>query len=265
MESWATGGTFKEISKSKFSELQIPLPPLDVQTEIVVEIKGYQKVINGARTVLDNYRPYIPVKSNWPVIELGDVCSFKNGLNFTKGSSAQVVKIIGVSDFQTNLYAPMRDLDEVHLDRPLGEDYLVKAGDILFVRSNGNPALVGRSIIVPDTTEPTTFSGFTIRGRFMDERALPIFYAYFFKSRDFAEMIKTVGQGANIRNLSQSILDKLRIPLPPIETQQRIVAEIEAEQSLIAANRELIKCFEEKILSTLARIWGEDELTAAAA
>lgn len=45
MEAWATGGTFVEISKSKFCELQIPLPPLEVQKEIVVEIEGYQKEI----------------------------------------------------------------------------------------------------------------------------------------------------------------------------------------------------------------------------
>ena len=42
MAALATGGTFTEISKTKFCELQIPLPPLDVQREIVAEIEGYQ-------------------------------------------------------------------------------------------------------------------------------------------------------------------------------------------------------------------------------
>ena len=45
MKAWATGGTFAEISKSKFSELEIPLPPLEVQKEIVAEIEGYQSEI----------------------------------------------------------------------------------------------------------------------------------------------------------------------------------------------------------------------------
>ncbi len=48
-----------------------------------------------------------------------------------------------------------------------------------------------------------------------------------------------------------------KLPLPPLVTQQTIVAEIEAEQSLVAANRELITRFEKKIQATLARIWGE--------
>ena len=48
-------------------------------------------------------------------------------------------------------------------------------------------------------------------------------------------------------------------PLPPLATPQTIVAEIEAEQALVAANRELITRFEKKIQATLARVWGEDE------
>jgi hypothetical protein len=48
---------------------------------------------------------------------------------------------------------------------------------------------------------------------------------------------------------------------PPLTTQQQIVAEIEAEQALVAANRELIARFEKKIQGTLARVWGEEEPT----
>ena len=253
-----TGG-LQRVPRDYVENFRIPLPPLEVQKEIVAEIEGYQKVINGARVVLDHYRPHIPIHPDWPIIELSEICSFKNGLNFTKASSGHTVKIIGVSDFQANLYAPLADLDELHLDAPLGDEYLVKSGDILFVRSNGNPDLVGRSLFVPPPREPTTFSGFTIRCRIEDERALPIFFAHFFKSRDFAEMIKTVGRGANIRNLSQGILNELKVPLPPLATQQAIVAEIEAEQTLIAANRELVARFEKKIQATLARVWGEED------
>ena len=252
------GGSLSRANPGAVAEIQIPLPPLEIQKEIVAEIEGYQKVINGARAVLDNYRPHIPIHPDWPLIKLSEICSFKNGLNFDKTSSGHTLKIIGVSDFQKHLYAPQEDLDEVHLAAPLGDEYLIKDGDILFVRSNGNPDLVGRSLFVRQPNEPTTFSGFTIRGRIHDKRALPLFFAHFFKSRDFAEMIKTVGQGASIRNLSQGILNEIEIPLPPLATQKAIVAEIEAEQALVAANRELITRMETKIQSTLARIWGEE-------
>ena len=53
------GSTIQGVTKRQLAELQIPLPPLDVQREIVAEIEGYQRVIDGAWTVIDNYRKKI--------------------------------------------------------------------------------------------------------------------------------------------------------------------------------------------------------------
>ena len=63
--------------------------------------------------------------------------------------------------------------------------------------------------------------------------------------------------GVTLKNLNQGILSALEIPLPPLATQQAIVSEIETEQALVAANRELIARFEKKIQATLSRVWGE--------
>jgi REP element-mobilizing transposase RayT len=57
------------------------------------------------------------------------------------------------------------------------------------------------------------------------------------------------------------MLSEFQVPLPPITIQQAIVAEIEAEQALVAANRERIARFEKKIQASLARVCGEDEPT----
>ena len=65
------GSTIQGVTKKQLSEIQIPLPPLEVQKEIVAEIEGYQKVIDGARAVIDNYRPHIPIDPAWPMVELG--------------------------------------------------------------------------------------------------------------------------------------------------------------------------------------------------
>ena len=61
------------------------------------------------------------------------------------------------------------------------------------------------------------------------------------------------------KNINIEILKTVEIPLPPLATQQQIVAEIEAERSLVGANRELITRFEIKIQATLTRVWGADE------
>jgi restriction endonuclease S subunit len=68
--------------------------------------------------------------------------------------------------------------------------------------------------------------------------------------------------GSTQRFIPLGFIRKLQIPLPPLTTQQAIVAEIEAEQALVAANRELIARFEKKIQATLARVWGEEESAA---
>ncbi|HSV99908.1 MAG TPA: hypothetical protein VLI39_07030 [Sedimentisphaerales bacterium] len=57
----------------------------------------------------------------------------------------------------------------------------------------------------------------------------------------------------------------MRVPLPPLAIQRAIVAEIEAEQTLVASNRKLVERMEKKIQATLARVWGEEELAEAEA
>ncbi|MGH8274079.1 MAG: N-6 DNA methylase [Gammaproteobacteria bacterium] len=49
-----TGG-LQRVPKAFIEHFQVPLPPLEVQKEIVAEVERYQKVIDGARAVLDNY------------------------------------------------------------------------------------------------------------------------------------------------------------------------------------------------------------------
>lgn len=58
--------------------------------------------------------------------------------------------------------------------------------------------------------------------------------------------------------LNQKALSGILIPLPPLVEQEKIVAEIEAEQRLVDANRQLIERMERKIAAALARIWGEE-------
>ena len=178
-------------------------------------------------------------------------------MNFTRSEDGEPLRIVGVGDFQSNTVVPSDTLATIQPDSPVGPDYLLQSGDILFVRSNGNPDLVGRSMLVPEDIGRASFSGFTIRARFDAARANPRYLAHFFKTPVFADRMKKTGQGANIRNLSQSILVDLQVPLPPLDTQTTIIAEIEAEQALVSGNRDLIARFDKKIDAAIARVWGE--------
>lgn len=68
---------------------------------------------------------------------------------------------------------------------------------------------------------------------------------------------KCGGTSGSMKNISKYQLLSLNIQLPPLATQQAIVAEIEAEQALVDGNRQLIERFEKKIQSVLSRVWGK--------
>ncbi len=75
----------------------------------------------------------------------------------------------------------------------------------------------------------------------------------------FRRILETAAHGTlkiNTENLRQ-----IRFPLPTLATQQAIVSEIEAEQALVAANRELVARLEKRIQDTIARVWGESIAT----
>jgi len=68
-----TGVAIKRIVLKTIKELSIPLPPLEVQQEIVAEIEGYQKIIDGARQVVENWKPQIEIDPTWPMVRLGEI------------------------------------------------------------------------------------------------------------------------------------------------------------------------------------------------
>src|SRR6185369_4805683 len=70
-------------------------------------------------------------------------------------------------------------------------------------------------------------SGFTIRIRLHRGIALPAYVCHFLKSPEVRQKLISGGNGVNIRSLNQGMLSEIVIPLPPLETQQRVIAEIE--------------------------------------
>ena len=55
-----------------------------------------------------------------------------------------------------------------------------------------------------------------------------------------------------------SALKRVSVPLPPLDIQREMVAEIEPERALVETNRKLVELFEKKIQSKLAEIWAEE-------
>ena len=260
MKAWATGGTFSEISKSKFCELQIPLPPLDVQKQIVAEIEGYQKVIDGARAVLDNYRPHIPIDPAWPVVPLGDLFATKSGTTPSRRRPAYFVdgtipwvKTLDLSD------GPITRTDEKITPLALKETHLsiLPVGTVLVAMYGGFKQIGRTGVLQIEATHNQAMTALL---------PTPEVNPYFLNAilQGSKEHWKSVANSTRKDpNITKSDVLGFSLPLPPLPAQEAIVADIEAEQSLVAASRELIARFENKIQAALARVWAEDEPSSA--
>lgn len=163
-------------------------------------------------------------KEKWKYQKLAEVMSFKNGFNYNKGNLENGWKVLGVSDFQDFFYPNYNKLENLVSDKLPSNDYLVEDNDILFVRSNGNKDLVGRTLLIKEPPFPITFSAFCIRGRFVNSGVNPLFFTFYSKSDLFKTAMKKLVQGTNITNVSQSLLSQLEIPIPPIGEQKQIAA-----------------------------------------
>jgi type I restriction enzyme M protein len=257
----ATGGVVNNLNSELVRGVKIPLPPLEVQREIVGEIEGYQRVIDGARAVLDNYRPHIPIDPEWPVVAIREIAaeikagfaSGKSGVDTVGVPHIRPMNINEAGDFTLDGLKSISE-EEFHGK----EDYILAPGDVIFNNTNSKE-LVGKTCFI-DRNIRGGFSNHMTRIRTLADRCDPRFLAVSlhaaWRREAFLELAnKWVGQAG----INAKALGEFKIPLPPLEIQQAIVAEIEAEQRLVAANRELVERFEAKIQATLARVWGEDE------
>jgi len=182
---------------------------------------------------------------NWPLVPLAELAEFRNGVNYDRKSFGSGVRIVAVSNFQDFTKPRYAELEQINPDGVVSDRDLLHEGDILFVRSNGNRALIGRSLYISKPPEPVTHSAFTIRVRFTDARAEPRFFAYLFRTPLIRRALEAHGGGTNISNLSQRVFAKLEVPLPSVGTQRRITGILSAYDDLIENCERRIRVLDE--------------------
>ena len=156
----------------------------------------------------------------WDTVPLVELGKCKNGMNFRSKDSGYEIHCLGVADFKDNdVLNDSNELPMISLNEAPSEEYLLADGDIVFVRSNGNKALVGRTVMVFPGETPTTYSGFCIRFCKNDSRIETGYLLRILKMDSVRQ--KMAGRGANIQNLNQQILSQLNILLPPIDLQEK--------------------------------------------
>ncbi|GBR58313.1 type I DNA specificity S subunit [Acetobacter senegalensis DSM 18889] len=199
----------------------------------------------------------------WESTTLGEIMDFRNGLNFSKSDSKNLIKVVGVSDFSLgNVLSRTDSLKETYVDQ-FKDDDLLQENDFLFVRSNGNKSLIGRCLYFPHIPEPISFSGFTIRGRLKNPLISATYIFQIVAGEYFRKYINLSGSGTNISNLSQEILSNTPLILPPLPEQKKIAAilstwdrAIEGTEKLLANSQQQKKALMQQLLTGKKRLPG---------
>lgn len=244
---------FKELKDKK-----IPLPPISIQQEIVAEIEGYQKIIDGAKMVVENYKPKIDINPEWKMVELGEVCE----INPKKSELKDLDENTEVS------FVPMADLNENQIDfepkqsKPLGEVIkgytYFKDDDVLLAKVT--PCFEnGKAGIAKDLVNGLGFGSseyFVLRP---NDKILSTWIYLNVITNSFREKgkLNMTGTGG-LQRVPPDFVKSTLISLPDIETQHQIVFRIEKEQELVNASKQLIEIFGQKIKDRIARVWGVD-------
>ncbi|WP_185796779.1 restriction endonuclease subunit S [Paragemmobacter straminiformis] len=152
--------------------------------------------------------------------------------------TGEEVRILGVSEFQRNEYFDdVESLPTVHISEKLTDRDVLQENDLLFVRSNGNKALIGRCLHIGRMQAVASFSGFTIRGRRTSKSVDSIFGGRLFRGPKFRRYLDEMGGGTNISNLSQAILSDFTVALPTLPEQQKIASFLGAVDGKISGLR----------------------------
>ncbi|CAM3545180.1 restriction endonuclease subunit S [Flavobacterium gelidilacus] len=232
----SAGAAQPNLSTEQIKSFQIPIPPLQEQQQIVAILdQGFEAIdqakanieknIANAKELFENTLQKLFDKKDWDLKRLGEIATFKNGMNFTNSSKGQSIEIVGVKNFKNNFWVPIHELENVILDGEMSELYQLKKGDILTVRSNGNPKLIGRTLLADEVSSIVSHSGFTIRIRLNSNTILPTFLCHFLKTAKTIKELVDSGNGVGIKSLNQVSLSSLMIPFPESEQEQQIIVD----------------------------------------
>lgn len=237
---------------SDLRKLKIPLPIIQVQEVIVKELDSYQKIIDGCRQVVENYKPVIEIDPRWDMVELGKVCCVcrggsprpiksyitedKNGLNWLK------IGDISKSDkYITSTKSKIKP-------EGLKKTRFIKKGSLIL----SNSMSFGRPYILKIDT--CIHDGWISLKDLLNIINIEFLF-YILKIENTQKQFQFKATGSTVKNLNINKVKKIKIPLPSIEVQQEIVSKIEKEQEAIDHCKWLIETYNKKIQDRIDKVW----------
>ncbi|GAA4465515.1 hypothetical protein GCM10023189_46240 [Nibrella saemangeumensis] len=249
--------SYAAIRSGDFLEIDIPLPNLDEQAEIVAQIDKQKALIEGAEKVLDN----------WEITEVSftrDDTQFRNlqidnfAIVGTGSTPSREDNAYFSGDINWVLTSEVAMNEIVETSEKLSEkaitDYALKIypENTILVAMYGQGKTRGQSSLLKVPAAITqNCAGIIVN----EEIALPKYVWYYLMS--IYEKIR--GQdysGGGVPHLNLKIVKSIRVPLPDLETQHQIVAELDAQIQVLDGLRKMKAAAETKIESLLSTVWG---------
>ena len=241
ISSFYRGAGIKHPDMSKVLDIIIPLPPIEVQKEIVRILDTftkYQDLLNRElelrKKQYEYYRDKLltfaegtqPCGDKVEYKTLSEIGSFYAGLNgknkddFKDGNA----KYITYMNVFSNLSVNTNINDTVKIGEKEKQN-IVKYGDIIFTGSSETIEECGMSSVVTnELNEKLYLNSFCFGFRFNEpEIMLPDFSKYLFRSTELRKKIIKTANGVTRFNVSKKKMEKILIPIPPSEEQERIV------------------------------------------
>lgn len=253
----SSGSAQKNLSTKVLGEIEIPLPPLEIQKEIVEELEQYQKVIDGAKQVVENYKPHIEIDESWEKVELGEVCE----INPKKSELNEIDKQLDVS------FCPMAILNENNQrflpleTRKLGDVFksytYFKDNDVLLAKVT--PCFENGKAGIADNLKNGIGFGSSefIVIRPSEHILKELLYVHITSDEFRRKGMKKFRGTSGLKRIPVDFVSKYLIPIPPIEIQNQIVQKLEEERKIVEGNKKLIEIHTQKIEERINKIWGD--------
>ncbi|MDP2638243.1 MAG: N-6 DNA methylase [Candidatus Levybacteria bacterium] len=241
------------ITKGNLERIKIPLPPLEIQEQVVKELDGYAAIIAGAKQIVTNWKPGYITNPEWEIKNLSDVCNqITDGTHKTPIYTTEGIPFLRVTDITESNESKKFISKEEH--KELIKRCKPEKGDVLYTK-NGT---IGIAKMVDWDYEFSVFVSLALLKP--KKEILNSKYLEHFLNSDLAlDQAKAHSKAGTITNLHLIEIKQFQIPLPPLEIQEQIVKKIETEWQMVESAKKLIEIYEVKTKSALEKLYGQDD------
>ena len=191
------------------------------------------------------------MKKDWTIKKLGELCDFIGDGDWieSKDQSTKGIRLIQTGNIGNGIY-----LDKAHHAHFISEKTFSRLrcteifpGDCLISRL---PDPVGRACIIPKAAEKMITAVDCTIIRF-NKQIVPEYFVLYAQSNKYFIDIDSESTGATRKRISRKNLEKISVPLPPLEEQKRIVAMMDKKFAQI----ETLKTAAEKNLQNTKQLF----------